>query len=215
MSDGDAPTCFANGIVAIVVVGVGHEHVPLAIDHVRVEVVWASGVIDVVPRINPGRIGFVRDIDERDRDLSGVAPLANVRVRIAWVNELVLLNDVFTAIVFEVLDIKHLRVRVVVHAHHRGVVWVGHVDNMHVVPPSKIGIGFTVGCGCHLDLGVPWCGQGIEIKQFHVVTAKGVLAGVLVIVTLTLNQWIVVSKYRIFNDIGLDIVSENQQGCRS
>ena len=44
-----ATASFPDGVVAVVVVGVGHEHVPLTINHVRVEVMWAGGVIGIVP----------------------------------------------------------------------------------------------------------------------------------------------------------------------
>ena len=128
---------------------------------------------------------------------------------------MILLNDVFSTVVLEVLHVEHLRVRVVVDPHHRGVVWVGHIDDVHVVPAGKIGVGFAVGCGGHLNFCVARCRQGIEVEQFHVVATKGVLAGVLVVVAFALNQWIVVSKGGVFDNVGLHIVTENQHGCGS
>ena len=49
MSDGDPAARFADGCVAVVVLGVRDEHVPLAVDHVRVEVVRPGWMVDVVP----------------------------------------------------------------------------------------------------------------------------------------------------------------------
>ena len=69
VSDGHAAAGFTDGVVAVIVIGVGDEHVPLAVDHVGVEVVRAGGMVRIVPRINPRRVGFVRVIDERNGDL--------------------------------------------------------------------------------------------------------------------------------------------------
>ena len=209
-----ATASFPDGVVAVVVVGVGHEHVPLTIDHVRVEVVWAGGVVGIVPRINPRRVGLVRDVDERDRHLSRVAPFTDVRIGVARVNELILLNDVLSTVVFEVLHVKHLRVRVVVDPHDRGVVWVGHIDNVHVVPTGKIGVGISVGRGGDLNFSVSGRCQRVEVEQFHVVATKGVLASVLVVVAFALNQRIVVSKCGVFHNIGFHVVSKDQHRRR-
>ena len=205
-----ATASFPDGVVAVVVVGVGHEHVPLTINHVRVEVMWAGGVVGIVPRINPRWVGLVCDVDERDGHLSGVAPFADVRVGVARVHELILLNDVFSAVVFEVLHVKHLRVWVVEDACHGGVVRVGHVNDVHVVPTGKISVGFAVRrCG-DLDFGVSGRGQGIKVEQFHVIAAEFMLAGVLVIVAFPLNQRVAVLQRWIFNDVGFNIVPEDQ-----
>ena len=122
--------------------------------------------------------------------MGGVAPLANVGVGITRVNELILLDDIFPAVVFEVLDIQDLGVWVVVHAGDGGVGGVGDVHNVHVVPSSKVSVRIAVGRGGHLNFGVSGCGQGVEIEKFHVVRSQFMLTGVFVVVALALNQWI-------------------------
>ncbi len=213
MGDGHAPAGFANGIVAILVIRVGHEHVPLTVDHVRVEVVWSAGVVDVVPRIHPRWICFVRYVNERDADLSGVAPLPDVRVGITGVNQLILLNDVFATVVFEVLHVEHLRVRVVVYASDGCVVRVRHVHDVHVVPTSEVGVRSAVGGGGDLDLCVTWSGQGIEVEKFHVVGSEFMLTCVFVVVSLALNQWIARLHGRVFARGRLNVIAEDQQRC--
>ena len=83
-----------------------------------------------------------------------IVPLADVGVRVARIHQLVLLDDVFTSVVFEVLDVQHLRVGVVVHARYRGVGRIGHVDDVHVVPAGEVGVGLAVGRGGHLNFSV-------------------------------------------------------------
>ena len=83
--------------------------------NVGVEVVGSSWVVDVIPIVDKNGIGFVCHVDECGTDLDWVAPFANIRIRISRVDQLILLNDVFPTVVFEVLDVQNLGVRVVVH----------------------------------------------------------------------------------------------------
>ena len=126
---------------------------------------------------------------------------------------MVLLNNVFTTVVFEILNVQHLRVRVVVHAGDRGVVRVGNIHDVHVIPTCKIGIRFAVGRGRHLNFGVAGCGQGVEIEKFHVVRTEFVLTGIFVVVAFALNQWVASLHRRVFTRGRLNIVTEDQQRC--
>ena len=49
MSDGDTAACFTQSGIALLVIRVGYEDVPFSINHVRVEVVGAARVVDIVP----------------------------------------------------------------------------------------------------------------------------------------------------------------------
>ena len=49
VSDGDTAACFTQSRVALLVIRVGYEDVPFPINHVWVEVVWTTWVIDIVP----------------------------------------------------------------------------------------------------------------------------------------------------------------------
>ena len=210
MGDGHTTASLADGIVAVVVIRVGHEHVPLAVDHVGVEVVRAGRVIGVVPRINPGWVGFVRDVDEGDRDLSRVVPFPNVGVGVARVDKLVLLDDVFSPESFQIFHVQNLGVGVVVNARDGGVGWVGNVHDVHVVPPGKVCIGLAIGRGGHLNFSVACRGEWVEIQQFHVVRAKHVLAGVRMVVISPLNQRVIRLKGHLFLDGGLDVVAKDE-----
>ena len=117
-----------------------------------------------------------------------IAPFPYIWVCVARVNQLVLLNDVFTSIVLEVLNIQNLGVRVVVDARDACVVWIGDIDDVHVIPTSKIGVGFPIGSRCYLNLGVAWCGQGVEVDKCHVIGARHVLRGVGMVVPLILIE---------------------------
>ena len=49
VSDGYATTSFSQSGVALLVIRVGYENVPFSINHVWVEIVWTTWVIDIVP----------------------------------------------------------------------------------------------------------------------------------------------------------------------
>ncbi len=171
-------------------------------------------MVYIVPRVNPNGVRFVRHVNERDADLGWIAPLANVGVRITRINELILLDDVFSAVVFEVLDIQHLGVWVVVYPGNGRVHWIGHVHNVHIVPTSEVSVRFPVRCGGHLHFGVSGRGQGVEIEKFHVVRSEFVLTGIFVVVSLFLDQWVTGFHGRVFLNGLLNIVTvtKNQHG---
>ena len=116
MGNGDASTGFSNSVLALLIIWIGNEQIPFSINHVCVQIVRACWVICIVPIINKNRVCFVGDVDECSTHLNWVAPLSNVRICIPWVNKLILLDDVFTAVVLEVLYIQNLGVGVVVDA---------------------------------------------------------------------------------------------------
>ena len=210
MGDGHTAASLADGIVAVVVIRIGHEHVPLTVDHVRVQIVRAGRVIGVVPRINPGWVGLVRDINEGDRDLGGIVPFANVGVGIAGVDKLVLLNDVFSPESFQIFHVQDLGVRVVVDAGYGGVGRVGDVHDVHVVPPGEVSVRFAIWRGCHLNFSVACRGEWVEIQQFHVVRAKHVLACIRMVVIFSLNQRVIGLKGWLFLNGGLDVVTKDE-----
>ena len=78
-------------------------------------------MVSIVPRVDPARVTLVRDVDQRDCDLGRILPLPNVGVGSAWVDQLVLHDDVLPTVVLKVLDIEDLGVRVVVDPSDRGV----------------------------------------------------------------------------------------------
>ena len=120
------------------------------------------------------------------------------------------MNDVFAPVVLEVLDVQHLCVGIVVNARDRGVGGVGDVHDVHVVPAGQVCVGLSVGrCG-HLHLGVSGRGEGVEIKQFHVVGSKLMLAGVFVVVTFALNERIFGVEHRGVPACLLHVVAKNQ-----
>ena len=49
VDNGDSTAGFADGIVAFIVIGIGDEHIPFAVNHVRVEVVRAAGMVAIIP----------------------------------------------------------------------------------------------------------------------------------------------------------------------
>ena len=121
VGDGDASACVTLPHVARLVVGVGDEDVPLVVDHMGVEVMRSTRMVSIVPRVDPARVTLVRDVDQRDCDLGRILPLPNVGVGSAWVDQLVLHDDVLPTVVLKVLDIEDLGVRVVVDPSDRGV----------------------------------------------------------------------------------------------
>ena len=162
MGDGDAPTCIALSDIASLVVRIGHEDVPLVVDHVCVEVVWPTGVVSIVPRVHPTRVTLVCDINQSYGDLSGILPFSDIGVGSARVNQLVLHNHVFSAIVLEVLDIENLGVWIVVNSRHSGVRWVRNIDNVHFTPASDVGVCLAIGRVGDLNLGITRCCEFVE-----------------------------------------------------
>ena len=134
MSDGHSTARFANSVVALIVIGICYKEVPFTVDHVGVQIMRAAGVVNVVPRVNPSWIRFVGNVDDHNGYLAGFAPLTDVGVGIARVDELVLLNDVFPAVVFQIFNVQNLGVRVFENANDFCVFRVGNINNVHVVP---------------------------------------------------------------------------------
>ena len=189
MSNRNATAGFPNSILTLLIIRVCNEQVPLSIDHMGVEVVWAGWVVGIKPIIDKNRVCFVGDVDEGCAHLNRIAPFPNIWIRIAWIDELVLLNDVFAAVIFEVFDIQNLSVWIVVNTNDGGVVWIGHIHDVHVIPSGQVCIcSFAIGGSCNLNLGVTWCGQGIEIEKGHIISARHVLGSVGMVVTFVLIE---------------------------
>ena len=154
--------------VAGVVVRVRDEDVPLPVDHVGVEVVRAAGVVRIVPRPDPSGVLLVGHVDQRDGHLGRVLPCPDVRVSRPWVDQLVLEDDVLPTVVLEVLDVEHLRVRIVILRDPGGVLGVGDVDDVHLGPSGDIGVEPTIRRLGHLDLGVPGLCQRVVAEGPYV-----------------------------------------------
>ena len=140
-----------------------------------------------------------------------IVPFTYIGVGISRVDKLILLKDVLSPVVLEVLDVEDLGVRIVEHTHDLGVFGVGDIDNVHVVPTCQVRIGPTVWCCSDLDFCIPGCAKWIEIKEFHVVSSCDVLTGVLVIVSFSLEQRVTTGNEGLVHRSGLGIVTKKQQ----
>ena len=132
VGDGDASTGITLTDVAGLVFWIGDEDVPLIVYHVGVEVVRATRVVGVVPRVDPARVGLVGHVHECDRDLSWISPFADIGVGCAGVDDLVLDDDVFATVVLEIFDVENLCVRVVIDTGDGCVQGIGDVDDVHL-----------------------------------------------------------------------------------
>ena len=63
MGDCDPPTCVSLSHIALFIIWVCYKNIPFVIYHVSVEVVGATRMVSIIPRVDPARIGFVRNID--------------------------------------------------------------------------------------------------------------------------------------------------------
>ncbi len=188
VGDGDATARLTGSNVTLLIIRVCDEDVPFAVNHVGVEVVRAARVVGVVPRVDIGRITLVSDIDQSHADLGRVTPLTDIGVRVSTVHYLVLYDDVFPAVVLEVLDVENLCVGIQIHPDNRRVVRVGDIDDVQLLPTGDVGVGVTVWAVRNLNLGVARLGQFIEGDELYVRGAEVMLGGILVVMLLILSE---------------------------
>ena len=157
MGDGNSTTGISLANITGFVIWIRHENVPFSINHVGVEVVRSTWMICIIPSIDKRRFGLVSDINQSHGNLSRVTPLTNIRICISGIYQLILNNNVFSTIVFEIFHIQNLCIWVDVYSRYNGICWICHIDNMHFRPSGKVGIGSTIGGIGHLHFGIARC----------------------------------------------------------
>ena len=88
--------------------------------------------------------------------MSRIAPLTNVWISVAGIDKLVLKNDVFISVVFQILHIENLCVWIVVNTDDLRVRGVGDIYDVHVVPTCLVGVHISVGGTSNGNFSVSW-----------------------------------------------------------
>ena len=190
MSDGDSSTRLTRADIALFVVRVCDEDVPLSVNHLCVEIVRSARMVCIVPRVDIFGVSFVGHIDKCDADLCWVTPLSDIWVTASAVNQLILDDYILTPIVFEILDIEHLSVRVEIDSYNRRVVWVGHIDNVHLFPAGYVGVGVAVGAVSDLKFCVSGLCQRVEVGKLNIGCSEFMLGGIPMVMFFILKKWV-------------------------